>query len=81
VGDFHQIPCKFNGKRAGILWNHQAKGAGQPPWPPCDKAETRIHSREHHAGETGREQQESSSTGTRTGAQRQQIGGQGTGWQ
>ena len=27
--NFHQIPCRFNGKRVGILWNREAKGAGR----------------------------------------------------
>ena len=35
VGNFHQITHNFNGKRAGILWNRQAKGGGWPPWSPC----------------------------------------------
>ena len=30
VGSFHQIPCKFNGKWVGLLWNREAKGAGPP---------------------------------------------------
>jgi hypothetical protein len=34
VGNFHQIPCRFNGKRVGMLWNREAKGAGRPSGPP-----------------------------------------------
>jgi hypothetical protein len=26
AGTFHQIPCKFNGKWVGMLWNREAKG-------------------------------------------------------
>jgi hypothetical protein len=33
VGNFHQIPCKFNWKWAGIRWDRQAKRAGRPPGP------------------------------------------------
>jgi hypothetical protein len=34
VGNFHQIPCKFNGKWVGMPWNREAKAAGRVPWPP-----------------------------------------------
>ncbi len=28
----HQIPCRFNEKWVGIIYNREAKGAGQGPW-------------------------------------------------
>jgi hypothetical protein len=34
VGDSHAIPCRFNGRWVGTLWNRRAKdkGAGRPPY-------------------------------------------------
>jgi hypothetical protein len=28
-GKCHQVACRFNGTRVGVLWNHRAKGAKQ----------------------------------------------------